>query len=146
MKLRAYLGVIAFISTALPAETQTTRNPSPSVSTQHFVCDTDYSQNQCKHEMAVLAKAVAKYSTSELGEWTWVLVRSERWELILRAKRLNLGVPALTYPAGRATFFEEALVAGSPGRLEVRRLTGRQRVPRGRKGAIKSSLNIPFQR
>jgi hypothetical protein len=76
-----------------------------------------YSQNECDHEMAVLRKALAEYSVSELGEWMWVLVRSERWELILRARKLNLGLPALTDPTGRATFFEGALVVGSPGRI-----------------------------
>jgi len=117
MKLSAYLGVMAIISTALPAETQTPGNARESASTPHFVCDTSYSQIECDREMAVLRKALAKYSVPELGEWTWVLVRSERWEQILRNKRLNPDVPALTDPAGRTTFFEEALVAGSAGRI-----------------------------
>lgn len=117
MKLSAYLGVMTFIATALPAETQTPGNARRSASTQHFVCDKGYSQNECDNQMAVLRKAIAKYSVPELGEWTWVLVRSGRWELILRNRRLNPDVPALTDPVGRATFFEEALVAGSPGRI-----------------------------
>src|ERR1700747_1493681 len=117
MKLRAYLGVMAFFAATLPAEAHTPRKPRRSAAAQRFVCVTGYSRNECDQEMAVLRKALAKYSVSELGEWTWVLVRSERWELILRAKRLNLGIPALTDPAGRATFFEEALVSGSAGRI-----------------------------
>jgi hypothetical protein len=117
MKLRAYLGVMSIFAAALPAEIQTTKNPREPASAQHFVCETGYSQIECDQEMAVLRKAIAKYSVPELGEWTWVLVRSERWELILRNKRFNPDVPALTDPVGRTTFFEEALVAGSPGRI-----------------------------
>jgi hypothetical protein len=44
-------------------------------------------------------------------------VRSEDWKPILRARKLDPGVPALTDLAGRATFFEEALLAGSIGRV-----------------------------
>jgi hypothetical protein len=53
----------------------------------------------------------------DVGEWTWVLVRSEDWKLLLRARGLDPGIPALTFPGARTTFFEEALVAGSTGRV-----------------------------
>jgi len=45
------------------------------------------------------------------------MVWSENWKLLLLAKRLDPRVPALTDPAAKATFFEEALVAGASGRL-----------------------------
>jgi hypothetical protein len=117
MKSRAYLGAITLLAAALPTEPRTIEDPNKSVSAQHFACDTGYSQDECDRQMIVLRKAIAKYTSSQLGEWTWVLVRSARWELILRAKGINPVVPALTDPAGRATFFEEALVAGCPGRI-----------------------------
>jgi hypothetical protein len=71
----------------------------------------------CRQEMLVLRKALANYRASDLGEWTWVLVRSENWRLILLARDLNPGVPALTALAARTTFFEEALVDGPSGRV-----------------------------
>jgi hypothetical protein len=67
--------------------------------------------------MVVLRKALANYRASDLGDWTWVLVRSENWKLILLARGLDPAVPALTALDLRTTFFEEALVAGSSGRL-----------------------------
>jgi hypothetical protein len=67
--------------------------------------------------MVVLRKTLANYPISQLGEWTWVLVRSENWKLILLAKRLDPSVPALTDPAAKVTFFEGALVGGASGRL-----------------------------
>jgi hypothetical protein len=62
-------------------------------------------------------KALAKYPIPELGEWTWVLVRSEYWRLTLLTQTLNPGIPALTDTAARATFFDDALVTGTSGRL-----------------------------
>jgi hypothetical protein len=67
--------------------------------------------------MLVLRKALANYRASDLGEWTWVLVRSEDWKLILLAHKVDPGIPALTVLGARTTFFEEALVAGPSGRV-----------------------------
>jgi len=67
--------------------------------------------------MVVLRKALANYRASDLGEWAWVLVRSENWKLILLARGLNPEVPSLTALGARTTLFEEALVAGQIGRL-----------------------------
>jgi hypothetical protein len=67
--------------------------------------------------MVVLRKALANYRASDLGGWTWVLVRSENWKLILLARGLDPAVPALTVPELRTTFFEEALLAGASGRV-----------------------------
>jgi hypothetical protein len=84
---------------------------------QKYVCSTGYALKQCNEEMVVLKKALANYPTSDLGEWTWVLVRSEYWKLILTTQTLNPGIPALTDTAARATFFDEALVTGTSGRM-----------------------------
>ena len=67
--------------------------------------------------MVVLRKVLANYPASDLGDWTWVLVRSENWRLILQARDLNPGVPALTALDARTTFFEEALIDGPSGRV-----------------------------
>ena len=46
---------------------------------QHFVCNTGYTIAQCQRDVAVLRRAMEKYPVAELGEWTWVLVRSSDW-------------------------------------------------------------------
>jgi len=84
---------------------------------QKFICNKGYTQKDCNDEMVVLRKALANYHASDVGEWTWVLVRSEDWKLILLGRGLDPGVPALTLPGARTTFFEEALVAGPIGRV-----------------------------
>lgn len=117
MKPKAYFGIIAFFVGALPAQTRRTSEPHSSAPAQHFVCNIGFTQKECDQEMAVLRKALAKYRGSELGEWTWVLVRSEDWKLILVVRRLDPGIPAFTALAARMTFFEEALLAGATGRL-----------------------------
>jgi hypothetical protein len=73
--------------------------------------------DKCRQEVVVLRKTLANYRASDLGEWTWVLVRSENWKLILLARGLNTGIPDLTALDARTTFFEEALVSGPAGRV-----------------------------
>ena len=84
---------------------------------RHFVCDKVYTLKQCDEELVVLKKALAKYPIADLGEWTWVLVRSEHWKLTLLTQTLDPGIPALTDLAARATFFDDALVTGASGRM-----------------------------
>ena len=117
MELEAYFGVMALFIAALPAESKMTAETHSSASAQHFVCNVGYTEKECDDEMTVLRKALAKYPTSQLGEWTWVLVRSEDWKLVLLARKLDPSIPALTAPLARTTFFEEALLAGAAGRV-----------------------------
>lgn len=117
MNLKPYFGMIAFFAGALPAQSRIADEPRISTSAQHFVCNIGYTQSECDAEMAVLRKALANYRASEVGAWTWVLVRSEDWKLILLARKLDPRIPALTAPSARTTFFEEALLAGAIGRV-----------------------------
>jgi len=117
MNLKPYFGTIALFAGALPAESRIVDEPPSSTSAQHFVCNIGYTQSECDAEMAVLRKALAHYRASELGAWTWVLVRAEDWKLILLARKLDPGIPALSAPSARTTFFEESLLAGPIGRV-----------------------------
>jgi hypothetical protein len=117
VRLKAYLGVAVFFVTALPSQAEITGEPQRSPPARHFVCDKGYTLKQCDEELVVLKKALAKYPIPDLGEWTWVLVRSEYWKLSLLTQTLNPGIPALTDTAARATFFDEALVTGTSGRM-----------------------------
>jgi hypothetical protein len=85
---------------------------------QHFVCSTDYAVESCYKDVAVLRKTLSKYLKAEIGEWTWILVRSKDWKAIVKPRGLNPDSPAFTYSAKRQTFIEEALVADVAGRNE----------------------------
>jgi hypothetical protein len=111
------LMIVRLYNYALPSQAEITGESQRFPLARHFVCDKGYTLKQCDEELVVLKKALAKYPISDLGEWTWVLVRSEYWELTLLTQRLDPGIPALTDTAARATFFDDALVTGASGRL-----------------------------
>jgi len=92
------------------------KNLATSVSPQHFVCNVGYTLENCHQQLAVLRKALEKYPAAQLGEWTWVLVRSSDWKDIQTARGLDRNSPAFTYFAGKETFLEEALVTEVPER------------------------------
>jgi hypothetical protein len=95
---------------APPKELATSQAP------QHFVCNTGYTVEKCRKDVAVLRKALEKYPVTQLGEWTWVLVLSSDWKSIQAPRGLDRNSPAFTYYAARETFLEEALVTEVPGR------------------------------
>ena len=116
-RLRANNEMPSSLVAALPSLSRTGAEPYRSAPAQKFVCNTGYTQKECNDEMVLLRKGLANYRASDLGDWTWVLVRSENWKMILLALRLDPGVPALTVLDLRTTFFEEALLAGPSGRV-----------------------------
>jgi hypothetical protein len=87
------------------------KEPAPSESSQHFVCNTGYTLEKCHKDVAVLRKTLEKYPVEQLGEWTWVLVRSVDWKEIKVTRGMDPNSPAFTYYSQRETFLEEALVA-----------------------------------
>jgi hypothetical protein len=99
------------------ASPETKAGPSVGAPAQHFVCNIGYSLSKCQADMAVLKKTLAKYPAAELGEWTWVLVRSADWKDLVMSRGLDPDGPAFTYLPKRKTFIEEALVATVPQRL-----------------------------
>lgn len=78
---------------------------------QHFVCNTGYSAQQCHEQMSVLRPLLDKYGADRLGDWTWVLVKSDDWKALQRQHRMDPDSPAFTVLDRRETFFEEALVS-----------------------------------
>ena len=96
-------------SLPLPAE-------KSAATAQHFVCNTGYTSEQCHLQMAKLKQVLDKYPADRLGEWTWVLIRSQDWKKIKRLTGLDPDSPAFTLLSRRETFFEEALVAPVPER------------------------------
>jgi hypothetical protein len=96
---------------------------------QHFSCDVSYAAMKCKEEVAILRRVVTRYSTPALGEWTWVLVRSQDWKPILRSRGLDPDSPAFTFLSKRQTYIEESLVA--PERERSSELFARWGMPTG---------------
>jgi hypothetical protein len=80
------------------------------------VCNTGYKPKECNEETVVLRKALANYPVAQLGNWTWILVRSEDWKAIKLLRGLDPDSPAFTFYAKRETFIEEALVTQVPVR------------------------------
>lgn len=69
--------------------------------------------------MLILRNAVTVYALTQLGDWTWVLVRSQDWKAIVASRGLDPDSPAFTFTPRRETFIEEALVAPIPVREKV---------------------------
>jgi hypothetical protein len=107
--------ILTFAVQLAASQTVPLTNPSkadvPQPVPQHFVCDTGYSAQQCHEQMAVLRPLLDKYGASRLGDWTWVLVRSDDWKELQRQHRMDPDSPAFTVLDRRETFFEEALVS-----------------------------------
>ncbi len=119
MKLGAGLRIAAqVLLVALQSKAVAEAGPPVGAPAQHFVCNTGYSLRKCQVDMAVLRKSLAKYPANELGEWTWVLVRSADWKYIVMPRGIDPDSPAFTYLPKRETFVEEALVAQVPHRAE----------------------------
>jgi len=83
---------------------------------QEFHCHTGYPLTQCQKDILQLRKILTHYPIQELGEWTWVLVRSQDWKPISQMLGLNPDSPAFTAIEPRETFLEEALFAHDPQR------------------------------
>src|ERR1700746_15774 len=116
VKLRAGLQIAAQVLLAFQSQTVAKAGPPVGAPVQHFICNTGYSLSKCQADMAVLRKSLARYPVAELGEWTWVLVRSADWKYIVMPRGIDPDSPAFTYLPKRETFIEEALVAIVPQR------------------------------
>jgi len=80
---------------------------------QHFACNTGYTPQECQAATALLRKALARYPVEALGDWRWVLVRTEDWKQILSERRVDPNVPAFSYLPKRETFLDGSLVVGA---------------------------------
>jgi hypothetical protein len=112
VKLRVGLRIAAHVLlVACQSQTVAKAGPLVGAPAQHFVCNIGYSLRKCQADMAVLRKTLAKYPAGELGEWTWVLVRSADWKYIVMPRGIDPDSPAFTCLPRRETFIEETLVA-----------------------------------
>jgi hypothetical protein len=120
------------------------RSPQHERSRQHFVCSRDYTVESCYRDVAALRRTLAQYPRTQIGEWTWILVRSKDWKSIVEPRGLDPDSPAFTYSAKRQTFIEEALVADVAGRNEELNARWHLRADKLRELAIAHELGHAF--
>ena len=102
---------------AIPSVSQPLSRPPAKTPLQRFECDGKVTLETCKQEVLKLKPLLDKYGADQLGQWKWILVSSQEWEGILKRAGFSPNVPAFTALDARLTFFDEALLSGSPGRL-----------------------------
>ena len=107
--LTGVLMVMPFVFSAYPLAAQTNGNAPR----QRFACNVGYSPRECQVAATVLRKALARYPVEALGEWRWVLVRTEDWKQILSERGVDPNVPAFSYLPKRETFLDGSLVVGA---------------------------------
>jgi hypothetical protein len=109
---------VPFVFSAYPlaAQTNGTASAHKQAPTQHFVCNVGYTPRECQVAMTVLRKTLERYHVEALGEWTWVLVRTEDWKQLLSERRFDANHPAFSYLPKRETFLDGALVVRSSTR------------------------------
>jgi hypothetical protein len=110
--LTGILMVMLLVFSAYPLAAQTNGNASAQSQApkRHFACHIGYTPNECQVAATVLRKALVRYPVDALGEWTWVLVRSEDWKQILSVRGFDTDHPAFSYLPKRETFIDGALV------------------------------------
>jgi hypothetical protein len=113
--MKSLLFVTTVISVIGLALTNTAAN-ADATPKQKFVCNTGYSVPECIRQLSTLREALKPYQPERLGEWTWVLVKSADWKVILLSRGLNPDSPAFTVLEKRQTFLEEALFVRVPNR------------------------------
>ena len=83
---------------------------------QRFLCAKPYSIPECDKQVVILQAALRRYPIEGLGQWTWILVRSEDWKPILTRVQMDPNSPAFSILERRQTFLEEALLVADPKR------------------------------
>jgi len=104
---------LVFSAYPLAAQTNGTASAQKQAPKQHFVCNVGYTPRECQVAMMVLRKTLERYDVEALGEWTWVLVRTEDWKQLLSERRFDPNHPAFSYLPKRETFLDGALVVRS---------------------------------
>jgi hypothetical protein len=92
------------------------QSPSGASPNLYINCNTGFSERDCGAQRKRLGDLLAGMDLAPLGDWTWVLVRSEDWKPILRRVGRDADSPAFTILEKRQTFLEEALFTASPER------------------------------
>ena len=90
--------------------------PSVAAPNFHFNCNTGYNARDCHAHLKQLGGVLGGMDLAPLGDWTWILVRSQDWKPILLRVGRDPESPAFTILEKRQTFLEEALFSADPAR------------------------------
>jgi hypothetical protein len=109
-KLAAQLSICAFLLT-LPVcwaqqDSVLRTRPAGNWTTQTFLCDTRVRLGDCTSEIEILKSHLQAFPVAQLGAWTWVLVRSDRWKDL----GLDSASPAYTAMEDRLTLIDESML------------------------------------
>jgi len=105
----------------------TGQSPSSVAPSFQFHCNIGYSVRDCELHLGRLQDLLERLDLTPLGDWTWILVRSQHWKPILRRVGRDPDSPAFTILEKRQTFLEEALFQSTPDRS--RTLLEKWRIP-----------------
>ena len=94
----------------------TRQSPSTAAPNLHFYCNTGYNARDCDVQLKQLGGVLVGMDLAPLGDWTWILVRSQDWKPILRRVGRDPDSPAFTILGKRQTFLEEGLFKTVPER------------------------------
>ena len=109
--------LIFSLSTSLSAQAQP--GPHDALLKQHFSCNSGYELDECLTEISILKSDLADMPLEQLGEWSWILVRSRDWKTISEKLDLEPRSPAFSTLALRETFIDEALLHDVSERTET---------------------------
>jgi hypothetical protein len=115
--LTGVLVVTSFLSSTKPLAGETKAHGSR----LRYACNVGYTPQECQAATTRLRKALARYPVEGLGEWRWILVRTEDWKQMLSVRGFDTDRPAFSYLPDRETFLDGSLVAGISSRgVELR--------------------------
>ena len=80
--------------------------PAGNWTTQVFLCDSRLAAIDCTREAEILRSHLQAFPVAQLGAWTWVLIRSDRWKDL----GLDVASPAYTAIEDRLTLIDESML------------------------------------
>jgi hypothetical protein len=86
--------------------------------TQEFFCYTSFHRDECLERIVKLRGELLRYSAALPSHWTWVIVASEDWPMLVRKLHLDGHSPAFTALKARQSFLEGALFSPTPPRAD----------------------------
>ena len=82
---------------------------------QRFLCAKPYSIAECDKQVVILQAALRRYPIEGLGQWTWVLVRSEDWKPILTRVQMDPNSPAFSILRKASDIYRRSLACVQAG-------------------------------
>lgn len=80
--------------------------PAGNWTTQIFLCDSRLPAADCTREVGILRSHLQVFPVAQLGAWTWVLIRADRWKDL----GLDAASPAYTAIEDRLTLIDESML------------------------------------